>query len=284
VATARRGTPARRRAKPNQSEREAPSALEAAAVTIDIEDLAEYDETINIVLYGPNGHGKTVLAAGAPNATFLTTEKGVVSAKRAGQKARVMKAFDWEHVEAGLLRAGQELGPEDWLVVDSITKMQRLQIEWILRKQNESNSSRDLDIPALQDHQKWQNQFMRFIDRIYDGPYNSIVIAHHMTREDEEGDPEVMPALQGGASWEKISRYVCSQAGVVLYYAISKKAGLDTEGNPIRRALAQPAPPYIAKDRYAALDRYQDVFDGEFEAMAEFIEMIKDSANGPTES
>jgi hypothetical protein len=271
---ARRGVP-KRRAASAKNQRENPEALEAAAVTIEIEDLSDFNESVNILLHGPSGHGKTVLAGGAPNATFLSTEKGVVAAKRAGSKAKLMRAPDWEHVLAALDKAEETLGPEDWLIVDSATKMQVLYIRWILRMIHEQNAARDLDIPAIQDHQKWQNGFMRFCDRIVDAEYNSIFITTSMYKEDPEGEDLVIPAITGKDY--AISSYISAQMDVVGYYAVAPQKSR-TEPM-IRRALFQPYPPYFAKDRYAVLGRWQDVPDGDYTAMADFIGMIQDSVS-----
>ena len=62
--------------------REAPGSMDEDEVTIEVEDLADFAESINILLYGPSGHGKTVLAGGAPNAVFVSTEKGVIAARQ----------------------------------------------------------------------------------------------------------------------------------------------------------------------------------------------------------
>jgi hypothetical protein len=118
---------------------------------------------------------------------------------------------------------------------------------------------------------------MRFIDRIYDAPYNSIVVAQSMIRTDSDGDDQVLPALVGGQSWVDISHYMCAQADVVLYYGISATAS-EREGRTIRRALAQPEPPYFAKDRYDVLGKWQDVEEGDTTAMAEMIELIMEAA------
>lgn len=249
---------------------------EPEVVEIETEDIGQIEEPINIILFGPSGHGKTRLAASAPNATFLTTEKGVVSAKHTGSTAKVWRAPTWAHCFAGLRKAEQELTKKDWLIVDSATKMQQLQLQWILETQASQNSRRDVDLPEVQDHQKWQNQFRRFIDKIYDMECNTITIATSMIREDRNGDDEVIPELMGGDRWQALSHYMCSQAGVVLYYAISKER--DEEGNPRRYALAQPAPPYAAKDRYSALGFGQYVEHGDTTAMAEFIDLIQEAA------
>src|SRR5271165_653175 len=268
-----RPAPTRRGARPATSkrtstqERDDPVSIEIPTVTIEVEDLQSHNESVNILLYGPSGHGKTSQVGGIPNATFLSTESGVVAAKRAGSTAKLIRAKSWAYCVGGLDWAAKNLGPEDWLIVDSISQMQRLQIQGILAAQNAAKSSRDLDIPGLQDHQKWQNQFIRFYMKILDAPYNAVVVAQSMIREDSEGEEQVLPAVIGGDRWVDIAHYMCAQADVVLYYAVSKFT--DPPGQ--RRALAQPTPPFFAKDRYNALGRYQDIADGDYTAMAEFI-------------
>jgi len=270
---AKRGArPAARPGRSAQAAREAPQAVEVDAVEINITDLSAHDEATNMLVYGPSGQGKTTLISFAPNATFLSTENPV-SAKLAGSKAKLMRTRTWGEVRGAIAKADRTLGPDEWLLVDSITKMQRLHIRSLLEQQHEMNSNRDLDIPALQDHQKWQNQFMRFIDHLYDAPYNVIIAATAMVREDSNGDDEYLPELIGGKAWWSIARYLCAQADVVLYYGISKE--VDSNSDPLRYALAQPRPPYTAKDRFSALGKGQFVGHQEYGAMAEWIDMIE---------
>lgn len=258
------------RGRSRSAEREAPQAIDEVEVEITEEDLTDFNESINFLIHGPSGHGKTVLAGGAPNNTFISTEKGVVAAKRAGSRARLLRAPTWEHVVAAKRRCDQTRGPDDWVTLDSLTKMQVLMIRWILQTQHGLNAARDLDIPAIQDHQKWQNYFKRFVDSLIEAPYNTIFITTEMRRDDEEGEPIVLPAITG-KDYE-ICDYVRAQMDVVLYYQVT----INKEGQRVRRALAQPWAPYIAaKDRYNALGMFQDVEDGDYTAMADFIDMIQ---------
>jgi len=274
MATTQRRT-ARRKTATQQ--RDNPPALEADSVEIELEELSDFNPTTNMMIYGPSGQGKTVLAGGAPRAVFLSTEGGVVSARRAGSTARVIRAPDWEHALSGVRWADDNLGEKDWLIVDSHTRLQLEYVRWLLRMKNLENSARDLDIPALQDHQKWQNAFMRWTDHIISAPYNAIFICAEMRRENEEGDIEVLPQIRGGKNLE-VCRYICSQMDVALYYAISDRATeANEEGLVIRRALAQPYPPYFAKDRYDALGKYVDVEEGYHGTMEDIIGMIEDS-------
>jgi hypothetical protein len=239
---------------------------------MEIDDMAQFDESKNICLYGPSGHGKTVLAGGAPRSIFLTTEKGLSSAKASGSTAGVMRAFDWEHVLAGMRKADEVLGKNDWLIVDSGTKMQVLYMRWILRMQHQQNSSRSLDIPAIQDHQQYQNGFKRFVDHIIDAKYNSIIIFGEMEIPGEDDEMQYVPHIEGGKTYQ-VCRYIMGQFDVALRYSVSRT--LSKPGHTMRIALAQQSGQYWAKDRYNVLGDYQLVDPGEYTAMAEFIEMIE---------
>jgi hypothetical protein len=262
------------RAKTHSQERENPTGIEVTPVSIEIESLGATNPSINWLIYGPSGVGKTIVAGGAPNAYFLDTEQGTVSAKRAGSKAGLMRAPDWEHVVAAATVAKEKLGPEDWLIVDSHTKGQILYMRWLLRMRNAENASRDLDIPAIQDHQKWQNGFTRWTDEMVAAQFNTIFICTEMYKTDSEGEDIVLPAITGKDY--AICNYIRAQMGIVSWYNISGPAS-EAAGETIRRMLFQPYPPYVAKDRYSVFGNHQDVHEGEFGVMAEFIDMIRDS-------
>lgn len=261
--------------------------MEVIEAEIEITTLAENPESKNILLVGPSGHGKTVLAGGVitktgpglPQAVFISTEKGAVSARRAGSKARRIAAPTWEKVESAKHWCDANLGSDDWVIIDSLTKMQILMIRWILRMEHEANENRDLHIPAIQNYQKWYGYFKAFVDDLIDARYNVIFITTEMFRDDMDGETIVLPHIIGGKN-DEVCNYVRAQTDINLYYAVSNKAvDLDDNGEPtglpVRRLLAQPVNPYVfCKDRYSALGRYQDVYDGEYFAMAEFVDMM----------
>lgn len=238
-------------------------------IQIQPQSLESFNESTNIMLYGNSGVGKTALAGGAPHAYFLTTEKGVQSAKRTGSTAQRLEGYDWDHVEASLDWADDNLGMEDWLIVDSVSKMQTLLLRWWLGIQHDERDQ-DIDVPQIQDHQKWQNMYMRFIDRMVDAKYNVILVATAMHKEDPDGESLVLPAITGKDY--TISNYVCAQMDEVFYYGMAKKSGKDDPTT--RRLLTETFPPYFAKDRSTMLPRWVDVEDGEFDVMAWVIETI----------
>jgi hypothetical protein len=211
-----------------------------------------------------------VLAGGIKKSVFLSTEKGVVAAKRAGSTARLIRAPDWEHVEAGLDWADVNLTGDDWLLVDSGTKMQILMMRYLLKLQHEENEARDIDVPQIQDHLKWQNMFMRFVDRIVDAPYNSVIITTSMHKDDPEGESIVLPSITGKDY--AISNYCCAQMDMVLYYGAARQR--NREAPTVRRLLSETYPPWFAKDRFQVLPRWLDIQDGDFGAMEEIVQEI----------
>ena len=270
------------RGVPRQSakqSREAPQSMMEADVEIVEEDLSESGATapINMLIHGPSGHGKTLLAGGAADGTrpvtFLSTEtEGVASARAVGSQARLWRCPSWEHAVAGVRKAELEFTIDNWLVVDSGTKMQEMYMRWILQRENEINPQRDLDIPAIQNHQKYQNGFKRWTDRLIDGNFNVIFITTSMSVDDAEGEERVIPHLLGKKG--EISDYVSAQFSCALYYAVAKESR-EMKGAVLRRALCQPYPPWFAKDRYGALGKFWDVEDGDYFAMSKMIQAIE---------
>ena len=74
-------------------------AKTSVKLPIAIRELSDFNESINLLVYGDSGVGKTVLCGGAPSALFLSTETGTISAKRQGSKAKVWRMVNWKTLE-----------------------------------------------------------------------------------------------------------------------------------------------------------------------------------------
>jgi hypothetical protein len=230
-------------------------------ITVKLEDLSDFNESFNWCIYGDSGAGKTVFASFAQRGHILSTEKGVISAKRVGSTAKLLRAPDWDHVEASIEWADKNLTERDVLVIDSVSKMQELVIRWWLGIQHAENEARDLDIPQLQDHQKWQRMFLRFVNHIIDAKYNSIFVATAMRKEDEEGDDLVLPNIVGKDY--AIAQNFCADMDIVSCLRVKKRSDIDAPRESI--LINDTFPPYFAKDRFNVLPRWETIPDGQEE-------------------
>lgn len=244
-------------------------------ITVNPEELSDFNESYNWCIYGDSGVGKTVFASFAPNGWILSTEKGVMSAKRVGSRAKLLRAPTWDHVEASIGWADKNLTDKDVLIVDSVTKMQELLIRWWLGIQHEENEARDLDIPQIQDYQKWQRMFLRFVNHIIDAQYNSIFVATAMRKEDEEGDDLVLPNIVGKDY--AIAQNFCADMDIVSCLRVKKRSNID---DPRESIITNDTwPPYFGKDRYNVLPRWETIPDGQdddgrYDLIADMIEDI----------
>jgi len=228
------------------------------SITVKVEDLTDFNESFNWCIYGNSGVGKTVFASFAPGAHILSTEKGVISAKRVGSKAKLLRAPTWDHVEASIEWADKNLGENDILIVDSVTKMQQLMAYWWLKIQYDENNSRDIDILQLQDYQKWQRMFLRFIQHLVDADYNTIFVATSMRKEDEEGEDLILPNIVGQDY--AMAQNFCAELDMVSCLRVKKRANIDDPRESI--IINDTWPPYFAKDRFNVLPRWETIPDG----------------------
>jgi len=230
-----------------------------------IVSLEAYDESINAMIVADSGWGKTVLAGTAdqrntdgPKALFLATEAGTISASRKGSTADLWPIRDWNQLGLAYRFFRYEGGCDQyqWVLLDSITEMQKLSMDAALRKAVQENQTRDPDVPAIQDYMKVQQQTLNFLRRFNELPINCLYTALPYRLEDEAGNPYFLPALdgkQGGIAQQAMGYMHVVGHGV--------KRIVKTEDNKqkmVRRVMFQTSGPYRAKDRYGVLGRFMD--------------------------
>lgn len=170
------------------------SSLPASIISLEDED-----DHVNLLVYGKSGAGKTVFAGSAANVLFIAPEDdGTLSAKRAGSKAKKWPVKHWRDLQTAYewLYDNPDHG-FDWIVIDSATEMQQMLLRYILENAVAENSQRDPDIPAIQDHQKWQNMFKRFVKAFNALPVNVLWTALVRNETNEEGEEFLIPDIQG---------------------------------------------------------------------------------------
>lgn len=263
-----------------------------ARATLEV-PLEDFQESKNIMIHSWPGQGKTIWGTGIENSTLIASEPGALSAKRFGRKVGLVRVHEWE-TALKVLRAVEagEFSHREWLVIDTASTLQQKLQNSVLDKAVAENPRRDPDIPAIQDYQKQQNAFKRWVERMVDAPIDILWLCHTMRIEDRDGGVMYMPAITGGADkGYPISNYVMSLMNAVGYMEM-RQVSKTVEGREkpvksmVRRILWQPYHDvdkdarYTAKDHFDAFGRFTDDLDfpGHLAMIDEPVQEIKKPA------
>ena len=96
--------------------------------------------SVNILIHGDSGAGKTTFAgSGRDNGQrdlILAIENGTVSAARSGSQANVLQINTWDELIQAIDAIVDDPDRFEWVVVDSITKLQDLIWDHILSERS----------------------------------------------------------------------------------------------------------------------------------------------------
>lgn len=231
-----------------------------------IMDPAEYQsEFPNLFIYGESGSGKTPWLMQLPNALILAVDpEGTISAKTWGEGTKVWPIKTWSDFVTAY--EWLEGNPDEfkYVVVDTITMLQTRLLREILKNAHEKNPAKfDLDIPQIQDHQRWQNVLKRFVMDMNDLPLTVIWTAQEQLRENTDGEEMVLPLLPGGKNGFEIAMWVISIQHVVG--RIGSKAVATKSGKTVnqRKILFRKLPPFQARDRTGTLPATMTIATGD---------------------
>lgn len=224
---------------------------------IDIEDLEDFTESINILCHADTGAGKTVMWSRLPNVLILAVEEGAVSAKRWERDhprpkslgvIKVVKVRSWDKLVEVYEWLRDNDHPFDWIIIDSLTAAQTRCLRGIMERVVADNPKRDPDIPAIQDHFKWQLLVKRMVQDFNELPVNVVWLARSMNKEDPEGEDIVVPLIEGKDY--QISAWVCGEVHLLCYLKKSKSKS----GKMVRKLYTNEHSLYWCKDRYNVLE------------------------------
>lgn len=201
--------------------------------------------TLNILLYGPGGTGKTVNACSAPGPVLVGNAEGESALRFARGKwgddkiheKAITCAKDLDDIFVHV-REGCE---EKTLVIDSVGEVYQRLVEEL------AGSGR----ASLQNYGDVNTKIERFVRAIKDLPINVVLIAHEQLDEDD-GASIKRPSTGG----KKLPEKLVAAVDVVGYCAVIP----ESEDTP-RRYVAQlvEANGRRAKDRSGALGKLRDV-------------------------
>jgi hypothetical protein len=240
--------------------------------------LTDFNESINMMVHAFPGAGKTRFGASAPNSVFLSAEPGIISAKRAGYKGGaqgVVKVKEWQ--DALDFATAAEAGAyahRDWIIVDTASTIQEKDMKSVMANLVRDKPHRDEDLPDKAEHQKMQNSFKRWFERMIDLPQNVLFLCHTMVVEHSSGYAWWLPAIQGQAD----KGYAVANYCMGLVNCVGFMDRKVVNGKEVQRILWQPFVDdkkeirYTAKDHFAALGMWTDD-----KIMPDLLEMIHGS-------
>lgn len=201
-------------------------------------------ESINMVLYGDPGSGKTVFAgSGRENGKhdlIVAIEQGTKSAAQMGSQASVIEAKDWDTLVAVVDAIIDEPDRYEWVIIDSLTKMQDIIWQEILANATRRSPDRSQYKKELQEYGEAQERLKEIVRRLNESSANIIYTAMADLAEDEDANEYRLPAIHGGKG--AMAWWVCGEVDVVCYLSIihrDKRAIRSFQFNKTRNVLAK---------------------------------------------
>ena len=157
----------------------------------------------NILLYADSGTGKTVFAGSDKKALFLDPDKdGTISAARMGSEASKIKVKQWEDVKnvyEWYEAHPEELADFDIFVIDSLSEMQYMARDYVLRMTAAEKIRKDQDPKKmqLQDYGIMHELVEQMVRGFNDLQINVLWTATAKKVEDADGNAFLVPEIQG---------------------------------------------------------------------------------------
>lgn len=200
---------------------------------------------LNVLIYGPPGVGKTVLAGSADAVPamrpvlMLDVEGGTLSLKRTHPDVDVVRVQTWTDMQKvyDALYKGSDYRT---VILDSLTEIQKFSMYGIMRELISKEPDRDPDVPGMREWGKNIEQIRRLVRAFRDLPVHTIFTALSAIEKDAKtGITQARPSLSG-----KLSAEVGGFVDIVGYMYTKV-----VDGNVKRLLLTTGTDRQIAKDR-----------------------------------
>jgi hypothetical protein len=265
--------------EPTEGEREARVTVQAVAETpaprrqfagIPIAPVTEVIPFVNVMIYGRPGSGKThVAGTGATSKhlspmLYINAEAGSSTLKKLDGSGNILVvpdpntqgAITWEQFEGVYDELDRQCyrsadSPEfRTAVIDTGTELQKINMDWVMKRTLKAHPDRDPDVPGLHDWGASTNRMRKVLRLFRDLPMNFIFICHEQEDRDNKGVLWKKPDLPG-----KMANQVAGLFDQVMYlYTKEGQKGDEDKATEIRRLLLTGAlEGYVTKDRSGKL-------------------------------
>jgi hypothetical protein len=218
-----------------------------------LEKVSDVPPHFNMLIYGRSGVGKTYLSGSSyavpemQRVLILDIEGGLLTLKRAFPGVERIRVTSWNEVQQvynALYAGGHGFST---VILDSLTEIQKFNMDEIMKKLIDANQARDEDVPSIREWGKNLEQIRRFVRAFRDLPMNVIFTALEREDMDRLKRPVKLPSLSG-----KMAQEVAAFLDIVLYLTI-KEVTEDGETKQLRVLQSQATESVTAKDRSGLL-------------------------------
>jgi hypothetical protein len=221
---------------------------------------------VNTMIYGLPGSGKTHLAGHGASSRhlgpilYVNAEAGTSTLKKLKLQEDIMiipdpevqGAINWEQFESIYDELDRQCynskdSPDFRTVtIDTGTELQKINMEWVMKRTLSAHPDRDPDVPGLHDWGASTNRMRKYLRMFRDLPLNFIFLCHEAAERDNKGVLWKRPDLPG-----KLANQVAGLFDQVMYlYTKEGTTGDETKPTEIRRMLLTGAlEGFVTKDR-----------------------------------
>lgn len=225
-----------------------------------IHKVGNKNPSLNILVYGQSGVGKTYLAGSSDDVPQMRSvlvidlEGGTETLRSPYGDVDVVRVKDWKEMQA--VYDDLHRGEHDYhtVIIDSLTEaakfnMYGVMADLVARKLDDGKYV-DPDIPSVREWGKNIEQMRKFVRAFRDLPVHTIFTALERVDKDERtGMQTIKPMLSG-----KLADEIAAFLDVVLYYYIKEVPGADGGEPELKRVLlTKKTAKHTAKDRSGKL-------------------------------
>jgi phage nucleotide-binding protein len=205
---------------------------------------------IKVLIYGDPGVGKTVFAGSAPKPLFLDVEHGTTSLLNHPElrNTDVITVKNWSDIEEIFWACKNGEVPHETIVIDSISELQKRQMDESLERGAKMNPSKSAFLPQMLDYKENTEVLRRMVIAFRDLEKNLVIVAHsQLDKNEATGDMYWRPAVT-----PKLSTTLTGFMDVVGYMKkdVVKQGGMDVE---MRKLQVHPTAYVVAKTRLGGL-------------------------------
>ena len=212
--------------------------------------MSDTDPYLKCLIYGLPGSGKTVFAAKFPRPLILDSEKGTRSLLNHPEckDALVLPIESFADIEQVFWQLKDETTDlskrVDTVIIDSISELQKRQLDEMLIQAKKQDSRRDVNLPYQQDYLINTNAMRRMAFGFRDLQKNLVVVAHSVEEKDESTGilytrPDTTP---------KLARTLEGIMDLMGFISVEY-----VDGKPVRNLQVHPEKRVKAKSRIGGL-------------------------------